>query len=57
MSKNCNKGIGGREKQYADRCYWLYNGECIRPDKEPCLYNLGKKANGNRTDLYSVGRP
>ncbi len=42
MSKNCNKGIGDREKHYVDRCYWLYNGKCIRSDKEPCLYNLGK---------------
>ena len=43
MSKHCKKGICTKEKQYADRCYWLYNGECIRPDKEPCLYNIGKK--------------
>ena len=43
MSKHCKKGIGTKEKQYADRCYWFYNGECIRPDKEPCLYNLEKK--------------
>lgn len=43
MSKHCKKGIGTKETHYADRCYWFYNGECIRPDKEPCLYNLGKK--------------
>ena len=27
----------------ADRCYWFYNGKCIRPEKESCWYNLGKK--------------
>jgi len=38
--KGCKKGVGTEEKKFVDRCYWFYNGECIRPAKEPCLYKL-----------------
>ena len=40
---NCKKGIGTKENNFSDRCYWLYNGECIRGKGEPCLFNIGKK--------------
>lgn len=40
---NCKKGIGTKEKGFSDRCYWYYNGECIREKGEPCLFNIGKK--------------
>ena len=40
---NCKKGQGTKEKGFADRCYWYYNGECIRSEKDKCYYNIGKK--------------
>lgn len=43
MKNNCKKGIGSKEKQFADRCYWYYNGECIRGKDEPCLFRLKTK--------------
>lgn len=36
----CKKGAGTKENKFKDRCYWFYNGECIRPVKEPCLYRI-----------------
>ena len=43
MKNNCKKGIGSKEKQFVDRCYWYYNGECIRGKDEPCLFRLRTK--------------
>lgn len=43
MAKSrCRKGKGTEERKYADRCYWYYNGECIKPEKEPCYYGRKK---------------
>ena len=38
----CKKGVGTKEKGYVDRCYWFYNGECIRTKNHPCLYKINK---------------
>lgn len=43
MKDSCKKGQGTKSEGFKDRCYWYYNGECIRGEKEPCLFNLGKK--------------
>ena len=43
MSHNCKKGQGTKENGFRDRCYYYYNGECIRDKKDKCYYNLGRK--------------
>lgn len=41
--KGCKKGLGTPETGFADRCYWIYNGYCIKSKDEPCLFNIGKE--------------
>ena len=41
--KGCKKGLGNPETRFADRCYWIHNGYCIKSKDEPCLFNIGKE--------------
>ena len=42
VTKICWKGQGTKEKGFSDRCYFYYNGECIRGKGQFCLYGIKK---------------
>ena len=40
LKVNPNTCKGTPQIKFLDRCYWFYNGECIKDDKDICPQNL-----------------